>query len=342
LSPFLFAIAITAWYAGSGPAAVAVVLSMLCFDYYFTEPRYSLYISVSDLPYLIVFIAFAPLVAWFSVVRRRVEVQLRHARDKLRIEVEEKSSLLGEIQGLNQKLAQHSAALESSNKELESFAYSTSHDLRAPLRHVVGFAELLRKSAAGSLNEKSGRYVTMILEAANRMGSLIDDLLAFSRISRAEAHNAPVSLDQLVQEAVAEVRQDASGRNIAFKIDPLPAWYGDRSMLRQALVNLIANAVKFTRTRAQAEIGIGCTEGKNGHVVLFVRDNGVGFDMKYSNKLFGVFQRLHSQEVFEGTGIGLATVQRVVHRHGGQVWAEGKVDGGATFYFSLSKMTGGN
>lgn len=245
-----------------------------------------------------------------------------------------------EIQALNQELAKRSTALESSNKELEAFAYSISHDLRAPLRHMAGFAELLRKSAAASLNEKSARYITMILEAANRMGSLIDDLLAFSRISRAEAHNSAVSLEQLVQEAVAEVRQDANDRNIVWKIDPLPEWYGDRSMLRLALVNLISNAVKFTRTRPQAEIEIGCTEHRGDHVVLFVRDNGVGFDMKYSNKLFGVFQRLHPQETFEGTGIGLATVQRIAHRHGGRIWAEGKVDGGATFYFSLTKITG--
>jgi light-regulated signal transduction histidine kinase (bacteriophytochrome) len=180
----------------------------------------------------------------------------------------------------------------------------------------------------------------MILEAANRMGALIDDLLAFSRISRAEAHNSVVSLQQLVQEAIAEVRQETSERKTAWKIDQLPEWYGDRSMLRLAMVNLISNAVKFTRTRPEAEIEIGCTECKDDHVVLFVRDNGVGFDMKYSNKLFGVFQRLHPQEAFEDTGIGLATVQRIVHRHGGRVWAEGKVDGGARFYFSLSKITG--
>ena len=174
------------------------------------------------------------------------------------------------------------------------------------------------------------------------MGSLIDDLLAFSRISRAEAHYSIVSLQQIVQEAVAEARQDANGRNIVWRVDALPEWHGDRSMLRLVVINLISNAVKFTGTRPEPEIEIGCSERKNDHVVLFVRDNGVGFDMKYSNKLFGVFQRLHSQEAFEGTGIGLATVQRIVHRHGGRVWAEGKVDGGATFYFSLWRLTGAN
>ena len=245
-----------------------------------------------------------------------------------------------EIQGLNQDLAQRSIALEASNKELEAFAYSISHDLRAPLRHMAGFAELLRKNAAASLNEKSQRYLTMILEAANRMGTLIDDLLAFSRISRAEAQKSLVDLGQIVKEVVADVRQDTKERNIIWRIDPLPACYGDRSMLRLALVNLISNAVKFTRTRPQAEIEIGCTDQDRGDAALFIRDNGVGFDMKYSNKLFGVFQRLHPQEAFEGTGIGLATVQRIIHRHGGRIWAESTVDGGATFYSHFRRSPG--
>jgi signal transduction histidine kinase len=319
----LFALAITSWYGGPGPAVLAVVLSSLCLDYFFVKPLYTFYIALSELPYFVIFALFAVLVSWFSTIRRRVEEDLRQARDKLK--------------ALNQDLARRSAELEASNKELEAFAYSISHDLRAPLRHMAGFAELLRNSAAASLNEKGRRYLTVIQEAANRMGTLIDDLLAFSRISRAEAHYSTVSLEQIVQEAIAEVRQDANERRIVWKIDSLPEWYGDRPMLRLAMVNLISNAVKFTRARSQAEIEIGCTDHKGDHVVLFVRDNGVGFDMKYSNKLFGVFQRLHPQEAFEGTGIGLATVQRIVHRHGGRVWAEGKVEGGATFYLSLSK-----
>jgi light-regulated signal transduction histidine kinase (bacteriophytochrome) len=180
----------------------------------------------------------------------------------------------------------------------------------------------------------------MILESARRMGNLIDDLLAFSRIGRAETRMRLVSLEQLVQEALSEVRQETEGRNMEWKVGALPAWYGDGSMLRLALVNLISNAAKFTRTRPKAEIEIGCTDQKPDQVVIYVRDNGVGFNMKYVNKLFGVFQRLHPPEAFEGTGIGLATVQRIVHRHGGRVWAEGQEDEGATFYFSLSKLKG--
>ncbi|WP_051979435.1 sensor histidine kinase [Edaphobacter aggregans] len=462
---FLIAITVTVWYAGTGPAILAVVLGSMTDAYYFIEPIYSIYTAREDLPHFIIFILFAFLITRFAAGRHRVEAELLQARDKLEIEVAERThkleievaertqqaSLLNlthepifvrdmndvitywnrgaqelygwtpekaigksphellrtvfpspleeiraeflrtgrwegelkhtradgtevvvssrwslgydeqgrpvailetnnditgrkrreqEIEKLNQELAKRSMALEASNKELEAFAYSISHDLRAPLRHMGGFAELLRKSTVATLDEKSARYVTMILEAANRMGSLIDDLLAFSRISRAEAHYSILSLEQLVHEAVAEACQDAKERNITWKLNPLPEWYGDRPMLRLTLVNLISNAVKFTRTRPQAEIEIGCSEQKDDHVVLFVRDNGVGFDMKYSNKLFGVFQRLHAQEAFEGTGIGLATVQRIVHRHGGSVWAEGIVDGGATFYFSLFKSQG--
>jgi signal transduction histidine kinase len=205
---------------------------------------------------------------------------------------------------------------------------------------MAGFTELLQKNAASLLNERSQRYVMMILESAQRMGNLIDDLLAFSRIGRAETHKTMVSLEQLVEEALTEVRQDTGGRNIVWSVGGLPAWYGDRSMLRLALVNLISNAVKFTRTRSQAEIEIGCMNQEQDQVVVFIRDNGVGFDMKYVSKLFGVFQRLHPPEAFEGTGIGLATVQRIAHRHGGRAWAEGLLDKGATFYLSLSKPQG--
>jgi len=241
------------------------------------------------------------------------------------------------IQGLNQELTRRSADLEAINKELEAFAYSISHDLRAPLRHMAGYAELLQKSAASILDEKSRRYMLMILESAKRMGELIDDLLAFSRIGRAETRKTLFSLEQLVKEAVSEVQRETNGREIGWRIGALPNLYGDRSMLRLALVNLVSNAVKFTRTRQRAEIEIGCDDGKQNEIVVFVKDNGVGFDMRYVKKLFGVFQRLHRTEDFEGTGIGLATVQRIIHRHQGRIWAEGLVDGGATFYFAVPK-----
>jgi light-regulated signal transduction histidine kinase (bacteriophytochrome) len=203
---------------------------------------------------------------------------------------------------------------------------------------MEGYTQLLQKRVSTALDPKSQHYMAMILESAKRMGNLIDDLLAFSRIGRAETRKSLVNLEQLTKEAVAEIGQDAHGRDIVWKIGALPNLHCDRSMLRLALVNLLSNAVKFTRTRPQAQIEVGSANSRSGEVTVFVKDNGVGFDMKYGNKLFGVFQRLHQSSAFEGTGIGLATVQRIIHRHGGRVWAEGFVDGGATFYFSAPKV----
>jgi len=311
------AIAVTTWYAGNGPAVMAIVLSSLSFDYFFTEPYYSLAITPRDLPYFFIFVIWGLTVAGFSAVRRRVEENLRHAQEEL---------------------AKHAVDLQAANKELEAFAYSVSHDLRAPLRHVVGYAELLQKHAAAALDEKAGRYLKTILEASKRMGNLIDDLLGFSRIGRADTNKIAVNLEQLVAQVVTELAQDVSGRDIAWKIGALPVCYGDRAMLKMVFMNLLSNAVKFTRQRSRAEIEVGCSQQENNQIKIFVRDNGAGFDMRYVTKLFGVFQRLHLPEEFEGTGIGLATVQRIVHRHGGRCWAEGAVDQGATFYLTLPKV----
>jgi K+-sensing histidine kinase KdpD len=333
---FELAIVVTTWYAGVGPAVLAVVLSATCYNYFFSEPLYSFEISNEDLPSFFLFTASAAIVAWFVAVRRRIESDLRHARDNLQVELEQRKRREDEIRKLNNELAKRARDLETSNNELESFAYSVSHDLRAPLRHVVGFSELLQKQASSLLDDKSRRYTQTILEASKRMGNLIDDLLAFSRIGRAETKNTVVSLDQLVKEVVAEIGQDTAGRDIVWKVDPLPVCYGDRSMLKLVIGNLLANAVKFTRMRAPAEIEIGCVD-REDEVEVIVRDNGAGFEMQYVDKLFGVFQRLHLPEEFEGTGIGLATVRRIIHRHGGEVRAEGGVDQGATFYFSLPK-----
>lgn len=320
---FLMAVGAAVWYAGPGPGVLAVLLASLSFNYFFTSPRFSLFIDSTDRAYFVVFVFFALMIGLFALRRRRIEQELRAAR--------------GELEKLNADLERRAIELDASNKELEAFAYSTSHDLRAPLRHLAGYTELLQKHAGPVLDPKSRRYVAMVLESAKKMGDLIDDLLAFSRIGRAEAQYTQVSLDELVCEASREINEETDGREIVWKIGALPGLQGDRSMLRVALVNLISNAVKFTRTRPQAEIEIGCIDAKPDEVVVFVKDNGVGFDMKYVGKLFGVFQRLHLPEAFEGTGIGLATVQRIVARHGGRVWAESTVDGGATFYFSAPK-----
>jgi signal transduction histidine kinase len=312
-----FAIAVTTWYAGNGPSVTAIVLSSLCFDYFFTEPYYSLDITGRDLPYFLIFMVWGFTVAGFSAVRRRIEESLRQAQEQL---------------------SKRALELQAANKELEAFAYSVSHDLRAPLRHVVGYAELLQRQAASALDEKGIHYLKTILEAAKTMGTLIDDLLGFSRIGRAEANKVAVDLEQLVAQVIAELAQDTGERDIAWKVGALPVCYGDRAMLRMVFVNVLSNAVKFTRTRPHAEIEIGCRQQENNQIRIFVRDNGAGFDMRHVDKLFGVFQRLHGSEEFEGTGIGLATVQRIVHRHGGTCWAEGAVDQGATVYFTFPKV----
>jgi PAS domain S-box-containing protein len=242
-------------------------------------------------------------------------------------------------QALNEELKKRSAELETINRELEAFSYSVSHDLRAPLRHIVGYGEMLQKHSGSLLDQEGSRFMTAILNAARRMGNLIDDLLAFSRIARADTQMTMVDLNRLLKEVVEELQPDTHGRDIAWRLAALPVVHGDRSMLRLALVNLLSNAVKFTRTRPRAEIEVGCTEGTDDTVVVFVRDNGVGFNMKYADKLFRVFQRLHQQEAFEGSGIGLATVRRIISRHSGSVWAEGRKDDGAVFYFSVPRRS---
>jgi len=236
---------------------------------------------------------------------------------------------------LNAGLQARAAQLEVANKELESFSSSVSHDLRAPLRHIHGYAARLAKATAGKLDEKSQRCVTVISDAAKEMGCLIDDLLLFSQMGRLEMQQGVVELSELANGVITSLAPETQGRNISWKSGQLPPITGDASMLRQVMINLLSNAVKYTRSRNPAEIEIGCASRGSKEVVVFVRDNGVGFDMEYVDKLFGVFQRLHRADEFEGTGIGLANVRRIVQRHGGRTWAEGAVDRGATFYFSL-------
>ncbi|MGH7229937.1 MAG: PAS domain S-box protein, partial [Nitrospiraceae bacterium] len=239
---------------------------------------------------------------------------------------------------LEQRVAERTAELEAAYKELEAFSYSVSHDLRAPLRHIDGYAELLKKQAAAVLDERARRHLTTISESAKQMGLLVDNLLVFSRMGRADMSRTAVDVAQLAKDVMQELRPDMEGREIVWKVGALPHVQADPAMLKQVVFNLLSNALKYTRVKACAEIEIASDTGSPDEIVIFVRDNGVGFDMQYVHKLFGVFQRLHRAEEFEGTGIGLANVRRIIHRHGGRTWAQGAVNQGATFYFSLPRM----
>jgi light-regulated signal transduction histidine kinase (bacteriophytochrome) len=239
-------------------------------------------------------------------------------------------------QELEQRVTRRTADLEAANKELEAFTYSVSHDLRAPLRHIDGFSKMLMEEDLAGLSEDSKRYLGRIREGTRQMGQLVDDLLTMARLGRKELALQVTGLTSLVQEAAEEVKRENTGRQIEWKIEPLPFVECDPGLMKQVFVNLLSNAAKYSRPRAHAKIEVGAIE-QNGQNVIFVRDNGVGFSMKYADKLFGVFQRLHRAEDFEGTGIGLATVQRILHKHGGRAWAEGEIDKGATFYFTLGE-----
>lgn len=239
---------------------------------------------------------------------------------------------------LNDELQKEREKLKAANQELETFAYSVSHDLKVPLRAIDGFSRILEEDYPEELDDEGKRLIDIIRQNTKRMSQLIDDILHLSRAGRQDMVLAKLDLESLFQNAFNELKQSNKGRDIQLDIEPLPAVYGDRALLQQVISNLLANSIKFTATRETTLIEVGFQEGKKEYI-FHIKDNGVGFNMKYSDKLFGLFQRLHGQDEFDGTGVGLSIVQRIIRRHGGDIWAEGKVDEGATFYFSLPVQT---
>jgi light-regulated signal transduction histidine kinase (bacteriophytochrome) len=248
------------------------------------------------------------------------------------------NDLLRDLQKLNieleQRVTERTSQLDTLNKELEAFAYSVSHDLRAPLRAIDGFTQILMEEYEPSLDDEGKRVCGVISRETVRMGKLIDDLLTFSRLSRREMHSSEIEMQSIVDSVFEELMSPEDKKRIDLKLEAVPPAMGDAALIRQVWINLLANAIKFTSRKKRAVIEVGGTQ-EAGELVYYVRDNGAGFEMDYVDKLFNVFQRLHGDSDFEGTGVGLAIVKRVIHRHGGRVWAQGKVDEGATFHFTL-------
>lgn len=268
---------------------------------------------------------------------------VRYGNDELGELTDVFNAMMAQIENFNasleKRVIERTAELQTANKALDSYSYTVSHDLRAPLRHIQGFGQLLRREADGAecqLSDKAAHFLDTILKASADMGHLVDDLLTFSRMGRAELRTGTFALDDLVKEVIAEM--EVEGRTIEWVVGPLPFVVGDKAMIALVLRNLIGNAVKYSRKRALARIEINTTGEEKGRAIVAIKDNGAGFDQRYADKLFGVFQRLHRADEFEGTGIGLATVQQIITRHGGRAWGVGEVDKGATFSFTIETV----
>ncbi len=266
------------------------------------------------------------------------DVSERRRMERIRREVRERRRAARQIQRLNAQLearvAERTAQLQAANRELEGFTYSVSHDLRAPLRQVDGFAQLLRETAHDQLSEKARHYLQRIVDGTQHMGRLIDDLLNLAQVGRQTPRPTPTGLNGVVERVIQDLQPETADRAVVWRVEALPTLACDPGLLRIVFTNLLSNAVKYTRPRNPAEIRVAANSLGN-RVVVSVQDNGVGFDMQYADKLFGVFQRLHANDEFEGTGVGLATVRRIILNHGGDIWAEAAPDRGATFYFTI-------
>jgi signal transduction histidine kinase len=345
---FLVATTLMAWYAGFGPSILTFVSGMFLANWFFMAPHHFAWNSADNVgpnvSTLIVGITIILFGRSMHHARRRANAHAQEAiahQKRLeevvqqRIQAEEKVRQLNTE--LEKRVEQRTAELTASNEELESFTYSVSHDLRAPLRHVDGYAQMLEEEYATSIPEDARKFVKKIRQGSENMRQLVDDLLNLSHLGKAELTRHPADLKPLVEEVVRDLKLETAGRSIEWEIGELPEVDCDSGLMRQVFTNLLANSAKYTRRRQDAHIEVGQTR-VNGETAIFVKDNGVGFNMKYVNKLFGVFQRLHRSEEFEGTGVGLATVARIIRKHGGRVWAEGEINHGATFYFTLENL----
>lgn len=341
---FIVATIFVTWYAGFKPAVLTAILGFMMASWFFLPPRHSFQVNNfldSVLPPIFVQTCVIFFGRAMHEARRRANASAREAishQKQLEQEVAERKRAEAEVRTLNQELEKRvemrTAELVAANEELESFTYSVSHDLRAPLRHVDGFAQFLEEEYGPKIPAEAQSLVQKIRRGSQNMGHLVDDLLNLSRVGKKELARQRTELTPLAESVMTEIKLDNANRQIEWHIEALPAVDCDAGLIKQVFVNLLANAAKYTRPRENARIEVG-QKTVEGATAIFVRDNGVGFNMKYANKLFGVFQRLHRPEEFEGTGVGLATVARIIRKHGGNIWAEAELEKGATFYFTL-------
>ncbi len=341
---FVVATIVVTWYGGFGPSLMTAGMGFALAAFFFLEPRESFHVAnLADNLFSPVLVQLCIIVFGraMHMARQRADANARTAinhQKQLELEVVERKRAEEVIRRLNSDLegrvAKRTAELVTINEELESFTYSVSHDLRAPLRHVDGYAQILEEEYGPQMPPDAQKLTKKIRKGSQNMGRLVDDLLNLSHVGKTELTLQRVALNPLVDEALAEIKLESANRQIEWEIGQLPSVECDPGLIKLVFANLLANAVKYSRPREQAQIEVGETK-RNGENAIYVRDNGVGFNMKYSNKLFGVFQRLHRAEEFEGTGVGLATVARIIRKHGGRIWAEAEVNKGATFFFTL-------
>ncbi len=342
----LLVVVFSAFIGGLRSGLVTALIAWLYFVYFFSIPGQPFHHTEENLRRVIVWAVTTPvMVIMVGVLKRHAERALEISKENaiLTEQITERTRAEQVIRLLNaeleQRVAHRTAQLEAANKELESFAYTVAHDLRAPLITINGFSRVLLEDYASALGDEAQGYLRQVGENVRRMGELIDDLLDFSRLSRQPLNKHEVAAADIVRQALADLDGARAHRHIDIVIGALPACQADPALLKQVFANLLSNALKYTRKREAAAIEIGWRENADepGYHTYYVKDNGVGFDMRYADKLFRVFQRLHPAEEYEGTGVGLAIVQRIIHRLSGRVWAEAEVDKGATFYFTLER-----